>query len=206
MAQAMAEAKAPTFDEALMAAKRDMARPSKDASNPHFKSRYSSLPNVLDAIEPPLAAHGVRLGFDTERAEGSTYLMTVLSYPATGEERRLGRVPLIGMADMQKAGSAITYAQRYSVSLVFALPADDDDDGNLASKIRVAPVPPVEERRRFMAETGEILARASGDAINEIKRDMAHAYPDWDTCTTDRWERIVAELNEAAVAAQTKGR
>lgn len=100
---------------------------TKDATNPHFRSSYSSLNEVLDKVKKPLNDLGVLI-LQKPNAEG---LHTTLLDAEDGSHADCF-VPFIGAADMQKLGGAITYARRYSLVTLLGL-EDEDDDGNAAS-------------------------------------------------------------------------
>jgi hypothetical protein len=58
---------------------------------------------------------------------------------AATDQNITGTMPLLlGKADSQGFGSAITYARRYSLCAVLNLVADDDDDGHRASQRKAA--------------------------------------------------------------------
>ena len=100
----------------------------KDATNPHYRSSYSSLNEVLDKVMAPLNQLCLVVVQKPE-AEG---LRTILIDAETGETMQ-GFIPYIGATDMQKLGGAISYARRYSLIAMLGLEAEDDD-GNTASK------------------------------------------------------------------------
>jgi hypothetical protein len=45
------------FSQALVKAQAAMNHAAKDAKNPHFKSAYSSLASVIDAVRPALSSN-----------------------------------------------------------------------------------------------------------------------------------------------------
>lgn len=115
---------------------------SKDATNPFFKSKYASLPNILEAIADPLKQAGIVFAqFPTD----NNGLSTIIIHTESGEWMESTYVmPVAKQNDPQAVGSAITYARRYALSSAFGLNVDDDDDGNAASKKedkRTTPVP-----------------------------------------------------------------
>lgn len=62
-------------------------------------------------------------------------------------------LPLVGCTDMQKLGSAITYARRYCLLAVLGLTPDEDDDGAVASKgteRAAAPTIPLDRARKIL--------------------------------------------------------
>jgi hypothetical protein len=100
----------------------------KDAENPHFRSRYSSLNEVLDKVKGPLNELGIVI-VQTPTVDGLT---TTLIDTDDGSKVE-SHVPFVGATDMQKLGGAITYARRYSLIALLGL-EDEDDDGNLVSQ------------------------------------------------------------------------
>jgi len=126
----------------------------KDSINPHFKSKYSDLTSVINAVN-----HGAEFGLSfTQSIEYKNIILdrtqtkdeTTLQYKeiyrdifVTTTVRHLidsdtltCTVPvLINSNDRdnpQKMGSAITYAKRYGLQSLYGLASDDD--GNLASE------------------------------------------------------------------------
>jgi hypothetical protein len=94
----------------------------KENVNPHFKSRYADLESVIDAIRKPLADNG--LGFVQSISDG--YCSTVIVH--TSGEQFVSTVPfLVAGNDMQKIGSALTYARRQGICAAFGVPQVDDD-------------------------------------------------------------------------------
>jgi hypothetical protein len=101
----------------------------KDGVNPYLKNRYATLNNVITALESALEEQGL-LVLPQPVAEG---LNTRIIDRASGA-RLSSFVPYKGDLDMQKLGSAITYARRYSLITIFNLECEDDD-GNGASGV-----------------------------------------------------------------------
>lgn len=126
---------------ALTKAQANLRGVHKDAKNPHFKSDYSSLAAVTDAVRPVLAAEGLALVQGTEQREDGTYLSTLLAHTSgqwLESDARLNPVK----ADPQGFGSAITYWRRYQALAICGIaPVDDDDDGHAASTPRNPPQP-----------------------------------------------------------------
>jgi hypothetical protein len=116
---------------ALAKAQTEMGKALKQANNPHFRSKYADLGNVMDACLPALNANGIAVIQPIGQDEHGTYVETVLLH-VSGEELR-SRVPLIiGKPDMQGFGSAVTYARRYGLMAMAGI-APEDDDGNAAA-------------------------------------------------------------------------
>lgn len=98
----------------------------KDGKNPHFKSSYATLPQILSEVKPILTELGLVL---TQPIKDGR----VFSIISSGET-------IVGASELkipetlnpQQMGSAITYFRRYTLSSLLALEIEDDD-GNAAS-------------------------------------------------------------------------
>jgi hypothetical protein len=148
-----------TIKEALTKFQEMNVKATKESVNPHFKSKYSDLTSVINAVN-----HGAEFGlsftqsvdyqnmivkrettqFDKESNEivkkwedvsKDVYVTTTMRHNIDDKEFTC-RVPVLVKGDdkdnPQKMGSAITYAKRYGLQSLYGL-ASDDDDGNLAS-------------------------------------------------------------------------
>lgn len=99
----------------------------KDASNPHFKNTYASLPHILAEVKPILNALKCTL---TQPIRGNE-VMTIVTDTESGESES-SSIPLPSGLNAQQTGSAITYFRRYTLSSLLGLEIEDDD-GNAAS-------------------------------------------------------------------------
>lgn len=129
----MKENKELTFKERFLLAQSSVKSIDKDGKNPHFKSAYTTLPHALEQILPHLQAN--KLIYRTELTNNK--LVTIIE-DVYSEQLYKTEFELIGTLDMQKLGSAITYAQRYGLLSIMGLASGIDDDGNDASEKRVA--------------------------------------------------------------------
>lgn len=117
---------------ALTSAQTDMGPLYKNATNPHFRSKYANLNSIFDLIREPLQENGLALNQTMEIRDGKNVLCTNVTHISTGEYvSQEAYLPAID--DPQKIGSAITYYRRYQLLCVFNLNAEDDD-GNEASR------------------------------------------------------------------------
>ena len=105
----------------------------RDAANPFFKSRYTSLNQVLEKVKKPLNDAGVlivqRAG-NLEGPEPFTGIWTEL-IDTEDDSKVSSFVPFVAATDMQKLGSSISYARRYALISLLCL-EDSDDDGESA--------------------------------------------------------------------------
>ena len=127
----MKENKELTFKERFLLAQSSVKSIDKDGKNPHFKSAYTTLPHALEQILPHLQAN--KLIYRTEL--NNNKLVTIIE-DVYSEQLYKTEFDLLNIVDMQKLGSAITYAQRYGLLSIMGLASGLDDDGNEASEKR----------------------------------------------------------------------
>lgn len=118
---------------ALVAFSGEVKSIEKDATNPHFKSAYTTLDHMIDETKPLLNKHGLTVmqfpGGDGERITIRTMILHSSGEWIESEPLTLRPVKV----DPQGAGSAITYGRRYSYAAALSLSLGDDDDANGAS-------------------------------------------------------------------------
>jgi len=125
------------LDAAIALIKAEINPVTKDGVNPHFKSTFASLNAHLKAVEPVLEKHGCTLSQPTiyDARTSQNIQLTKITHTATGESVE-SSLCLGDQKDMQKLGSAITYARRYTLGSLLAMQAEDDD-ANVASGKKV---------------------------------------------------------------------
>ena len=117
---------------ALNKAQAEMSGAKKGANNPFFKSKYADLNAVVDAVRIPFADNGLSYSQFPVMDENRVGVETILMHES-GEFIASTLMLPTGKLDAQAAGSAITYARRYSLQSIAGIPAEDDD-GNAAVK------------------------------------------------------------------------
>lgn len=123
--------KAKTIYEALAAFQAELPKIDLDGTNPHFKSKYATLGNVTKNVFPKLAEHGFSFTTGSFVDNGVLVLDAHLLHES-GESRSM-QFP-ITETNPQKVGSAVTYYRRYALAALTGVVADEDDDGNAASR------------------------------------------------------------------------
>lgn len=122
------------ISQALLLAQRKIEAVTKEGDNPFFKSKYATLPDVIEACKKHLNDVGVLILQPTSK----TYVSTVLVHAESGEWVA-SRTAILCKSpnDPQAQGSAITYARRYGLMSLLFMSAEDDD-GNTASAVSIA--------------------------------------------------------------------
>ncbi len=121
----------PELFAALAKAQAEVENASKSSENPHFKSRYADLAEVLNTVRPVFSANGLSVSqapsFDGARAS----VTTLLAHSAGGFLTSTAAcVP--AKSDAQGIGAATTYLRRYALAAMCGV-AQEDDDGNSAA-------------------------------------------------------------------------
>lgn len=128
----------------LVAAIARIDDPALDGSNPHFKSRYTTLRACLEVTRSVLQEHNLTVLQMVRAGEaGAPDRLVTRVQHTNGSFVEDDGVPLMGAGNMQQLGSAITYARRYGLCSMLQLVGDPDDDGNMAVGGKTeAPAPP----------------------------------------------------------------
>jgi hypothetical protein len=121
------------LDAAMAKAQSEIQAAVKDKVNPAFRSKYADLSAVWEACREALTKNGIsvtqwpvhsddnRLHLVTRLACQGEWVMAEMSIPAAKQ-------------DAHGYGSATTYAKRFALTAAIGVVADEDDDGNEASK------------------------------------------------------------------------
>lgn len=168
---------------ALVAAQGEFAAIPKTAANPFFKSKYAPLSTVVEVTQPILAKHGLAVSqHPTTLPSGEPALTTHLLH-ASGQALSSTMQLYAAKHDPQGQGAAITYARRFAYMAVLGLVADDDDDGNTATRAKQSePVKSPSEvaRAGLLAvckkkklDPGTVAARFATDYGHDIKDAQA---------------------------------
>ena len=140
---------------------------SKESVNPHFKSKYANLEDIMKALLPHLE-------------ENKLYVTTTVSCDAitthvidteSGDTREY----VLSMGTLfsgkpQEFGSLVTYYRRYQICGIFGIaPTDDDDDGNSANNATTKSVTFSTPYRTQNIVTKNVVPSALDKAIEFVK-------------------------------------
>lgn len=119
--------------KALSTLQGELKDADKNALNPHFKSKYADLSEVLGNLRPLLAKNQLALSQFPSFENGIVSVTSLLAH-ASGEWIESTASAPATKQDVQGVGSAITYLKRYSAAAIVGMAsADQDDDGNSVS-------------------------------------------------------------------------
>jgi len=123
---------------ALSKAQGGMKNANLNCVNPFFKSKYADLACIIDTVRKPLSDAGLSYVQLPETKDGKVGVTTILMH-TSGQWIKSSLFLKTDKDTAQGAGSALTYAKRYSLASIVGIAADLDDDGNAASKEETKP-------------------------------------------------------------------
>jgi hypothetical protein len=136
----------------------------KSSINPHFKSKYADLAEILNTVRPVFSANGIAIVQTPTFESGIASVETMLCHESGEFISSVCSSP-VSKQDAQGIGSAITYLRRYSLAAMCGI-AQEDDDGHQA----VAPAP---QQQRQSAPTPK--RKLSNDEREMGVKDMRAA-------------------------------
>jgi hypothetical protein len=179
--------------KALCAVQAKLEPATKNAMNPHLKSKYADLASCYEASRALLTANGLTVVQPPEGEGGVVGVHTILLHTSGEFIGSTFTVPL-PEAKAQLVGSLLTYFRRYTYSSTIGL-ATEDDDGHavteaaaLRSAVERAPArqeAPRQEAapRPQSSNTQPLCPKCNGQMWDNRKRkadgSMKAAAPDW---------------------------
>ena len=150
---------------ALVKAQAEMPAVEKNSTNPHFRSKFASLDDIIVATRPVLNRHGLSiLQFPSVSDLGAPTLVTRLMHES-GESLEYACPLFLQGQDMQKYGAALTYARRYAWAAALGIANDEDDDGNHAA------AQPVERREPAASNGTRVISEAQRKRLYALSKE-----------------------------------
>lgn len=105
--------------------------------NPHFRSKYFGLGDLLAQVKPTLAAYGLVILQVPYTSEDRISVKTEILHGKSGQRFDFGELGIKAAGlNLQATGSALSYLKRYAIATIVGVASDDEteDDGNAASR------------------------------------------------------------------------
>lgn len=118
---------------ALTKAQAKMPVVPKRGKNPHFRSSYATLDDMLEAVRPVLAECNLAVVMQPVNEGELVGVKTILVH-ASGQFISSQITMRPSKAGPQEVGSMLTYLKRYSLGAVCGISTDEDDDANAAQE------------------------------------------------------------------------
>lgn len=189
---------------AMAAAFGEMPEVNQDGVNPHFKSQYATLGNIVHKVRPVLTAHGLYFVQRVEQdANGRQGVRTIIGHKGGGQIDAGLAIVSPRKDDAHGQGSALTYAKRYGLCAALGIVDQQDDDGNAA----VENGSPNGHGRPVngAATTGagdflKAVVNKSGMADSDARALAGQVVErlglDKTTATSDQWKSAIATVND----------
>ena len=148
--------------------------------NPHFRSRYFALSDLLEIVKPTFAKYGLAI-IQIPSTEDGRISISAQVFHTSGHSWDFKSVGIKSEGlTLQAFGSAMSYLKRYQLATLCGVAADlEDDDGNSGSKQPYASSP-------------KQTAPAAQPAANHQRADDSRREVSFDWLTTEV-ERMAAE-------------
>ena len=116
------------ISKALSKFQGEVKQPKKDGTNPHFRSTFVTLDGVVAAITDTAPKYGLSFLQFPLNEEDKVGVKTIILHDSGEfiEGDPIFTKPM--KSDPQALGAVITYLKRYSLSAIFGITADVDDD------------------------------------------------------------------------------
>ena len=189
---------------AMAIAQGEIENADKNSTNPHFRSKYADLAEILNTVRPVLSKHGISVMQFPSFSEGVARVETVIAHKS-GEWMSETCSSPVQKADPQGVGSALTYLRRYSLAAVTGI-AQEDDDGNEASKPRASTQSkPVAQEQPLQKATSKQLAAimAAFDGTTD-ENMLAWCNEFYQRNNSKTRVSTIAEISSAAASAMIK--
>ena len=179
---------------ALALAQGEIENAVKNSANPHFRSKYADLAEIINTVRPVFSRHGLSV-VQSPSYDGGIASVTSLLMHKSGQWIRDTASAPASKLDSQGIGSATTYLRRYALA-AFAGIAQEDDDGNAASK--PAKQAAVDESQLL----DYVSAIESAPSSEELQRLYKEAY---DLCKGNQtWQARIIEAKKVRVERAKK--
>lgn len=111
---------------ALSAVQGEIKDASKDSLNPHLKSKYADLAEVLQTVRPILSKNHLALTQGVSYDNGQVHVTSRLMHGSGQWVESMISIP-VSKQDAQGIGAATTYGRRYGAAALIGISQDDDD-------------------------------------------------------------------------------
>ena len=132
-----------TFESRLLQFQTQIGIIKKDSKNPHFKSSYTTLNDILAEVKPLLS----ELGLIILQPINHDLVTTVITCAETGESVS-SSISMPSGLNPQQLGSAVTYFRRYALSSALGLVTDKDTDAS-GEQVKHEPKKPSIDQKRL---------------------------------------------------------
>lgn len=117
---------------ALSAAQGELQDADRTSENPHLKSKYADLAEILQTARPVLSKFGLSVAQGVAFDEGKVHVTTRLMHKSGQYLESTVAIP-VPKSDAQGVGAATTYGRKYGFTAMVGMSQDDDDGESIKS-------------------------------------------------------------------------
>ena len=181
---------------ALVKAQTQMSGARAAQTNPHFKSKYAGLEEVVEAVKKPFSDNGIAFSQHPFSDEAGTGVTTILMH-TSGEWLQSDYVLPMVKSTPQGAGSSLTYARRYALAAVAGLP-QKDDDANEAEALAANEPPKKLVTKKQIAELKAALKQSDKSEEWFLQNSFKGQLTSLSELSTDQYNNVMLRLAKAA--------
>jgi len=186
---------------ALAKAQGEFAAVERNGYNPHFKSSYSTLDDIIAAVKEPLSKYGLAYLQLFGQDESGPTLTTILTHESGQFISTSVRIVVSGGGsnELQKLGSTLTYLRRYMLAPLLGVNSETDDDGNASGKTEARGAqsfPQSEKQKAAQEEKARIAQLREAVKMSWVENGRALGYLS-DPPESNEWGSFYQALGDA---------
>jgi hypothetical protein len=142
--------------------------PEKKGVNPHFRSKYAELDDIINTIRPTLEEFGLAFLQNPIYDESGKVGVYTLLLHKSGEYIQFDPVLIpLQKSTPHQVGAALTYAKRYSLGAALGIATEEDKDGNDA--MSTPQQSNYQSKKKHEKTEGERIAEGVQAIMQEVK-------------------------------------
>lgn len=152
---------------ALAKAQGEIENADKNKQNPHLKSKYADLGEILNTVRPVLSVYGLSFMQMPTFDNGVVSVETILMHSSGQFVSNTCSCP-VSKQDAQGIGAVITYLRRYSLAAFVGI-SQEDDDGGSGKPPQQQPIQPQQKPTLDDAKFNAAVEKSKGNPANKQK-------------------------------------
>ncbi len=157
---------------------------TKTADMGTYSYSYADLGDTIDAVRPILVKHGLAFAQSAVTHDDKIGIETRI-YHTSGHVEVFGPLYLSGGGDARAAGSAVTYARRYSLTAALGITSDEDTD---------SPEPAPDPHNRAWQAVNDALGPEEASVYFKAAIESYGLEPGKDRLTAEQADELIAKL------------
>jgi hypothetical protein len=162
----------PELFAALAAAQAEVENANKNSANPHFRSRYADLAEVLNTVRPVFAQHGIAI-VQAPSFDGALVTVTTALVHAGGGRITSEMSCVPAKSDSQGVGACATYLRRYSLAAMAGIAQEDLDGNDSAHAGKPVPIAAAKNVDRWLDARQALRDASTVSELGNVWRDLS---------------------------------